>query len=170
MAYDIVTSTITAETYIEPDFPVSWYIIINENPFDRPLNFFHSNTPGLQGIIEEIDKDKHFGIAIRMFPVRQSNKNADGLEDKRRIGSVYYYDLSTNVVSLRSRQLNELFILPSGYYIIVPTITELNLKSLKYIFRIFSYDDVTVEQLACKESQRFNSKENKYIKIISLRS
>ena len=122
----------------------------------------------ITNLIQEVsnsEKKEYFGIKIMSLSVR---KPVRAKINEALLGSIRY-EISSKTPFLKSRQESNFFSLFPGYYILLPSVSNLDNRNLKFLFRVFSYADISVEELRVEQSEKFYTNNGKYIKIIALR-
>jgi hypothetical protein len=119
----------------------------------------------LCNLLQENINQELMGISIVLIPIR-SKKQDSSINS---IGSINYKDLPDKFTNTTSRQVDSYFFLPVGYYVLIPRISDLkSANSLNYIFRIFSNEEINVEEIFFSmETMKFSSSsDEKLINII----
>ena len=96
---------------------------------------------------EELENQESYGIAVYIFQVKQE-KVTDSIDPKH-LGYVDYFNIKNQGVFFKHRQVSNYFSLSTGYYLLIPTVLRITVPALNYMFRVFSYDEISVEEVTC---------------------
>jgi hypothetical protein len=117
-------------------------------------------------IQEKIPSKKPAGLSFTVFQIRATNKTKS---ETSHIGVVNYTDVPSTGKFLISHQTDLYLRLQPGYYFLIPTVSEMEHQSLRYFFRVFSFDDVTVEEVFREDNSRFETHTGHSVSILTLK-
>ena len=111
---------------------------------------------------EEASKNDLHGISVLLIPIRENKSKLN------KIGSLNYKNLPDTFNHTITRQYDSYYELSVGFYFLIPLISNTRkIQSVNFLFRVFSYDDISVEEVFFDEnSLKFLTRDGLYVNLV----